>query len=79
VIAYQEKGQATDAKDAVKRLLSARPDFTIAAWLKTQFRRDSASLEADVATLRMAGLPRALAASEAGRQMNGYTQPNDVY
>ena len=56
VIAYQENGQADKAKDAAKRLLSARRDFTIAAWLKTQFRRDRALLEADVAALRAAGL-----------------------
>ncbi len=56
VIAYQENGQADKAKDAAKRLLSARRDFTIAAWLKTQSRRDSALLEADVAALRAAGL-----------------------
>jgi hypothetical protein len=37
--------------------LEARRDFTVAAWLKTQFRRDKARLEADVAALRAAGLP----------------------
>jgi adenylate cyclase len=57
VIAYQESGQADKAKDAAKRLLSARRDFTIAAWLKTQFRRDTARLEADTAALRAARLP----------------------
>ena len=51
VIAYQENGQADKAKDAAKRLLSARRDFTIAAWLKTQFRRDTARLDADIAAL----------------------------
>jgi adenylate cyclase len=56
VIAYQENGQTDKAKDAAKRLLSARRDFTISAWLKTQFRRDRAPLEADVAALRAAGL-----------------------
>ncbi|MGC2471669.1 MAG: hypothetical protein WA439_17620, partial [Pseudolabrys sp.] len=56
-IAYREKDQADKAEDAAKRLMSARRDFTIAAWLKTQFRRDAARLEADVAALRMAGLP----------------------
>ena len=56
VIVYQENGQADKAKDAAKRLLSARRDFTIAAWLKTQFRRDRGLLEADVAALRAAGL-----------------------
>jgi tetratricopeptide (TPR) repeat protein len=57
VIAYREKGQADKVRDAVTRLLSARRDFTIAAWLKTQSRRDTARLEADIAALRAAGLP----------------------
>ena len=57
VIAYQENGQADKAKDAAKRLLSARRDFTIAAWLKTQFRRDTARLDADIAALHASGLP----------------------
>jgi len=57
VIAYWEKGQADKAEDAAKRLMSARRDFTIAAWLETQFRRDAARLEADVTALRLAGLP----------------------
>ena len=57
VIAYREKGRADKAEDAAKRLMSARRDLTIAAWLKTQFRRDAAQLAADVAALRMAGLP----------------------
>jgi hypothetical protein len=38
--------------------MAARPNFTIAAWLKTQFiRRDAARVEADAAALRAAGLP----------------------
>jgi len=57
VIAYQENGQADKANDAAKRLLSARRDFTIAAWLKTQSRRDAGRLDADIAALRVAGLP----------------------
>jgi len=57
VIAYQESGQADKAKDAAKRLLSARRDFTIAAWLKTQFRRDTVRLDADIAALHATGLP----------------------
>jgi len=56
VIAYHENGQSEKSKDAARRLLSARRDFTIAAWLKTQVRRDKARLEADVAALRTAGL-----------------------
>ena len=56
VIAYQENSQPEKSKDAARRLLLARRDFTIAAWLKTQVRRDKARLEADVAALRTAGL-----------------------
>ena len=56
VIAYHENGQSEKSKDAARRLLLARRDFTIAAWLKTQVRRDKARLEADVAALRTAGL-----------------------
>ena len=56
-IAYQENGQPDEAKQTAKRLLAARPEFTIASWLKTQFRRDTARLEADVSALRAAGLP----------------------
>ena len=57
VIAYQENGQPDEAKRTAERLLAARRDFTIASWLKTQFRRDAARLEADIAALRAAGLP----------------------
>jgi adenylate cyclase len=58
VIAYHEMGQAEEAKQAAKRLLAARPAFTIASWQRTQFRRDTARLEADLAALRAAGLPQ---------------------
>ena len=59
VIAYHENGQSEKSKDAARRLLLARRDFTIAAWLKTQVLRDKARLEADVAALRTAGLAMA--------------------
>ncbi len=58
VIAYQETGQTQEAKRTAEQLLVARPNFTIAAWLKTQFiRRDTARVEADTDALRAAGLP----------------------
>ena len=57
VIIYQQNGRPEEAKETAKRLLAARPDFTIESWTKTQFRRDPARLEADVAALRAAGLP----------------------
>ena len=56
-ILYQQDGQPAEAKQIVERLLAARPDFTIASWMKTQIIRDEARLEADVAALRAAGLP----------------------
>jgi len=57
VIAYQQSEQPEQAKQAAERLMAARRNFTIAAWLKTQYRRDAARLEADTAALRAAGLP----------------------
>ena len=57
VITYHQNGQPDQAKDAAKRLLAARPDFTIANWRKTQFGSDESRHEADAAALRAAGLP----------------------
>jgi adenylate cyclase len=57
VIIYQQTGRAEEARRTAERLLSIRPDFTIAAWTRTQFRADTAGLEADIAALRAAGLP----------------------
>jgi len=57
VIAYQQNGQREQAKQTAERLLAARPKFTIASWRNTQFRADTAQLEADMAALRAAGLP----------------------
>jgi len=57
VLTYQEDGQPDKAKDAASRLLAARPDFTIAGWIKTQFGNDKAQLDADAAALNAAGLP----------------------
>ena len=57
VLTYQEDGQPDKAKDAASRLLAARPHFTIAGWIKTQFGNDKAQLDADAAALNAAGLP----------------------
>ncbi len=58
VIIYQERGQTDEARRTAGELLAARPSFTIAGWLDTQFnRRDQARVEADLAALRAAGLP----------------------
>lgn len=57
VIIRQESAGPDEARKAADHLLAARPDFTITAWQKTQFCRDPARLEADVAALGAAGLP----------------------
>ena len=57
VIIYQQTGQPEKARRTAEQLLAARPNFTIAEWFKTQFRRDTAQVEADKAALRDAGLP----------------------
>jgi len=57
VIIYRQVDQPEQAKQAAEQLLSVRRDFTIDAWAKTQFRADTAGLEADIAALRAAGLP----------------------
>jgi adenylate cyclase len=57
VIIYQENGRADDARQTAELLLTARPNFTIASWLKTQILRDTARTDADVAALRAVGLP----------------------
>ncbi|MEE9589934.1 MAG: adenylate/guanylate cyclase domain-containing protein [Hyphomicrobiaceae bacterium] len=57
VIAYQQIDQPEEAKRMAGQLLSIRRDFTIAAWANTQFRADTARLEADIAALRATGLP----------------------
>ena len=53
VIAYQENGQADEAKQTAQRLLAVRRNFTINSWLKIQFLRDRARLDADIAALRV--------------------------
>ena len=58
VIVYQQTGQVEKARQTAEQLLVARPNFTIASWLRTQLsRRDTAQVEDDTAALRAAGLP----------------------
>jgi adenylate cyclase len=57
VILYQQSGQPDQANHTAERFLSARPNFTITSWLKTQTIRDAGHLEADINALRSAGLP----------------------
>ena len=57
VILYQQSGRSDEAKQMAERLLSARPEFTVNSWLKTQTIRDAARLDADVNALHSTGLP----------------------
>lgn len=57
VIAYRQTNRPEQAKQAAEQLLSLRRDFTVARWASSQFRADTARLEADIAALRAAGLP----------------------
>ena len=57
VILYGQSGRRDEAREAAKRLLAARPGFTVADWLKTKIIRDPSRLDADVGALRTAGLP----------------------
>ncbi len=57
VIIYQQTGRPDEASAMAEQLLALRRDFTIAAWARSQFRADTAGVEADIAALRAAGLP----------------------
>ena len=57
VIAYRQNEQPETSEETARQLLSIRRDFTVNSWAKTQFRSDTARLEADIAALHAAGLP----------------------
>ena len=57
VIVYQGSGRTEEAADAARRLMAARPGFTVDGWLKTQIMGDEARLASDAAALEAAGLP----------------------
>jgi adenylate cyclase len=54
---YQQNGEVELARRTAARLLAVRRDFTIESWARTQFRRDTAQVDADIAALRAAGIP----------------------
>lgn len=56
-IIHQQQGDMPEARRWAKTLLDAFPTFSTSAWRETQFRSDSESLDADVASLRALGLP----------------------
>jgi adenylate cyclase len=56
-ILYQQAGRSEDALAEIGKLLAVRPNYTVGAFAATQFRKDMAAVEADLAALREAGLP----------------------
>lgn len=59
VMVHVQAGRLDEARRTAAELAAARPGYTIASWLKTQFRSDTEQLAADVAALRAAGVPEA--------------------
>jgi len=58
VIAYQQKGDLDEARRTAQALIAAKPDFTVAAWAKTQQNRsDPEQVKIEMAALSAAGLP----------------------
>jgi adenylate cyclase len=57
VIIYWQLGQPQKAKLWATQLLLAQPKFTVSSWADTQFRKDTAQIEAEMAALRAAGIP----------------------
>lgn len=57
IILCGQNRRADEARLAAKRLLAARPGFTVADCLKTQMIRDPSRLESDIAARCAAGPP----------------------
>ena len=56
-IIFQQAGRAEEARAEISKLRAARPGYTIGSFATTQYRKDTAGVEADLAALRTAGLP----------------------
>jgi adenylate cyclase len=57
VLIHAQAGRMDEARSMAAELLAARPDFTIASWLATQFRNDLDQQAIDVDSFRAAGVP----------------------
>ena len=57
VMIQEQTGRLEAARETAAELRVARPDFTVASWLRTQFRVDTEQMAADTASLRAAGVP----------------------
>ena len=57
VMIEEQAGQLKDARETAAQLIAARPDFTVASYLRTQFRCDTKQMAADMSSLHAAGVP----------------------
>jgi adenylate cyclase len=57
VMIQEQAGRLDEARQTAIQLAERRPTFTVASYLRTQFRHDTDQLAADVASLRAAGVP----------------------
>jgi adenylate cyclase len=57
VMIQEQAGRLEEARRTAMQLIAARPAFTVNYWLRTQFRVDTGQMEADLASLRAAGVP----------------------
>jgi adenylate cyclase len=56
-IIHEQRGETDVARAWTAKLLGALPDFTLRAWLATQFRSDAQGVLADLGSLRTLGVP----------------------
>ncbi len=56
IMLQDQAGHIDEARETAKQLAATRPSFTIAGWLRTQFRSDSEQMADDLAALRKAGV-----------------------
>jgi adenylate cyclase len=56
-ILYQQSGRGEEARAEIAKLRAARPSLTVRSFAATQYRKDTAKVEADLAALSAAGLP----------------------
>ena len=53
----EQSGHLNEARETAAQLIAARPTFTVTSWLRTQSRVDKEQMAADLASLRVAGVP----------------------
>jgi adenylate cyclase len=57
VMIKEQAGHVDEARAVGARLVAARPTFTVASWVRTQYRCDGEQMAADLASLRAVGVP----------------------